>query len=152
MTPSYLRARVINEKITWIQEMLASLRTLPLESNEIFHADPRNHAAAESYLRRALEGLLDLGRHILARGYGKPVSEYKEIARSLADSGVLDESHGNLLRQMAGYRNRLVHFYDEISENELFEICQNRLGDIEMLIEAILEWIRAHPDKIDGQL
>ena len=118
----------------------------------MFHTDPRNYAAAESYLRWALEGLLDLGRHILAKGYGKPVSEYKEIARSLADSGILDESHGNLLRQMAGYRNRLVHFYDEISENELFEICQNRLGDIEMLIEAILEWIRAHPDKIDGQL
>ena len=152
MTPSHLRARIINEKITWIREMLASLRTLPLESYEIFYADPRNYAAAESYLRRALEGLLDLGRHILAKGYGKPVSEYKEIARSLADSGVLDESHGNLLRQMAGYRNRLVHFYDEVSENELFEICQNRLGDIEMLIEAILEWIRTHPDKIDGQL
>ena len=79
------------------------------------------------------------------------MSEYKEIARSLADSGVLHESHGNLLRQMAGYRNRLVYFYDEISENELFEICQNRLADIEKLIEAILDWIKAHPDKIDGQ-
>ena len=69
MTPSHLQARIINEKITWIGEMLASLRTLPLESYENFHPDPRNYAAAESYLRRALEGLLDLGRHILAKGY-----------------------------------------------------------------------------------
>jgi len=151
MTPSHLRARIISEKITWIREMLTSIRALPMESYKVFHADPRNYASAESYLRRALEGLLDLGRHILAKGYGKPVSEYKEIARNLVVSGVLDEDHGNLLRQMAGYRNRLVHFYDEISEKEMFEICRNRLGDIETLIEAILGWIRAHPEKIDRE-
>jgi uncharacterized protein YutE (UPF0331/DUF86 family) len=105
MTPFHLRDRIIIEKVTWIRGMPAFLRTIPLESYEIFHVDPRNDAAAESYLRRALEGLLDLGRHILARGFGKPVSEYKEIARNLIISGALDEGHGLLLRQLAGYRN-----------------------------------------------
>ncbi len=81
------------------------LRSHQVELYEAFHADARNYAAAESYLRRALEGLLDLRSHILAKGYGKPVSEYKEIARSLVDPGVLDESRGNLLCQMAGYRS-----------------------------------------------
>ena len=33
----------------------------------MFRADPRNVAAAESYLRRALEALLDLGRPVHRR-------------------------------------------------------------------------------------
>jgi hypothetical protein len=36
--------------------------------------------AAESYLRRAVEVLLDMGRHILAKEFALAVSEYKEIA------------------------------------------------------------------------
>ncbi|MCX5909661.1 MAG: DUF86 domain-containing protein [Deltaproteobacteria bacterium] len=149
MTPSQLRARIIHEKATWIQQMLASVNTLPLKSYKDFHADPRNYPAAESFVRRALEALLDLGRHILAKGFGQAVAEYKEIARSLVDLKVLNESDGDLLRQLAGYRNRLVHYYDEISEQELYEICKNRLADIESLLEAFRGWIKKHPEMID---
>ena len=45
--------------------------------------------AAESCLRRALEALLDVGRHILAGGFGRGVSEYGQIASGLLDAGVL---------------------------------------------------------------
>lgn len=67
--------------------MLAGLRALPLESLEAFASDPRNTASAESYLRRALEGLLDLGRHVLTKGFGRATMEYEEIAEGLADVG-----------------------------------------------------------------
>lgn len=63
MTPSRLDARVVAERLPWIEEMIAGIRSLPLESQAAFVADARNVAAAESYLRRALEALLDLGRH-----------------------------------------------------------------------------------------
>jgi hypothetical protein len=61
--------------------MLAALRALPLSSYEQFAADPRNPAAAESFLRRGLEALLDLGRHVLAKRFGRATTEYREIAR-----------------------------------------------------------------------
>ncbi len=82
--------------------------------------DPRNIAAAESYLRRALEALLDLGRHILAKGLGEGAVEYRQIALALRRAGVVDEAQGALLHDMAGYRNRLTHFYDEVTAAELF--------------------------------
>ena len=59
MTPGMIRAEVVLEKAAWIRRMLAELRRLPLANLEEFVADHRNPAAAESYLRRALEGLLD---------------------------------------------------------------------------------------------
>jgi uncharacterized protein YutE (UPF0331/DUF86 family) len=149
MTSSHLRATTVLERIAWINQMLADLRSLPLADFSAFQADPRNVAAAESYLRRGLEALLDLGRHLLAKGFGLAVTEYKEIAVALVQVGVLDEGTGHLLRDLAGYRNRLVHFYDAVSDHELYDICSTQSGDIEIVLTALVKWIREHPDKID---
>lgn len=70
MTPSPLRADIVADRVGWIRRMLEGLRSLPLQTPAAFEADARN-AAAESSLRRALEALLDLGRHVLAKGFGR---------------------------------------------------------------------------------
>ena len=152
MTPFLLQAKVVTERIAWVGRMNAQIRALPLDTCDTFLADPRNVASAESYLRRALEALLDLGRHVLAKGFGQVVVEYKEIARGLEQVGVLDREQSALLRQLAGYRNRLVHFYHEISDQELYDICTRQLGDVDTVLVAMVAWIKAHPEIIDRAL
>lgn len=152
MTPSQLRAKIIAERVAWIRRMLAGIRDLPLNSYASFVSDSRNTAAGESHLRRALEALLDLGRHVLVKGFARAVIEYKDVARALAEVGILDKQRETLLRTLAGYRNRLVHFYHEVSDRELYEICTRQLGDIETVLGAVLDWIGAHPENIDHQL
>ena len=152
MTPSLLREKIVSERILWVREMIAGLRALPLESIEIFRSDVRNMASAESYLRRALEALLDLGRHVLAKGFGTAVPEYKEIAKALSKFGVTGPNEADKLRVLAGYRNRMVHFYHEISDQEIYEICTGELGDIEAILSEIINWIKTHPEKIDKSL
>ena len=119
---------------------------------QAFFADRHNGAAAESYLRRALEALLDLGRHILAKGFGKGVSEDKEIARELHRHGVLSHEAAGRLEDMAGYRNRMVHFYHEIAAEELYRICSHRLGDVTHIVPELKGWVREHPELMDDSL
>lgn len=152
MTPTALRRTVVTERAAWIRNMLHGIRALPLESLDAFLGDPRNAAAAESYLRRALEALLDLGRHLLAKGFAVAPTEYKEIARELERSQVLRAEEARWLRQLAGYRNRLVHFYHEVGVEELYDLCAHRAADIETLLERLLNWIQDHPEKIDTAL
>jgi len=152
MTPSGLREKIIVERTAWIREMIEGIQTLPLDSMESFLSDPRNAASAESYLRRALEALMDLGRHILAKGFGKVVTEYKEIPVRLHREGVLQEADATLMRELAGYRNRMVHFYDEITTDELYHICHEQLGDVERILTAILKWLNSHPELLDRSL
>jgi uncharacterized protein YutE (UPF0331/DUF86 family) len=152
MTPTLLRAKIIAERSAWITEMITRLRLLPLGTLELFQSDTRNPAAAESYLRRALEALFDLGRHILAKGFGQAVSEYKEIARVMGQRGILEEEEIKKLVKIAGYRNRMVHFYQEISLQELYDICNRELTDIETLLSSILRWVKNHPELIDHGL
>jgi uncharacterized protein YutE (UPF0331/DUF86 family) len=152
MTPGQISKRVVVDRIGWIETTLSGIRALPLDDEQMFRADPRNVAAAESYLRRALEALLDLGRHILAKAFGRGVSEYKEIALRSRELGVLPPHEADLLEQMAGYRNRLVHFYHEVSERELYQICTRRLDDIQRTVQAFKRWILTHPEQIDETL
>lgn len=152
MTGSTLRQKVVVERTAWISEMLSGLRALPLKTFEEFIESTVNIAGAESYLRRALEALLDLGRHVLAKGFGKTVAEYKLISGELERVGVLMPETARILRILAGYRNRMVHFYFEVSNQELYEICVNELSDIEVVLNEIRSWINEHPDRINHEL
>jgi len=152
MTPDRLSKRVVSDRLSWVERMVRDIRTLPLEERETFFADRRNVGMAESCLRRALEALLDLGRHILAKGFGLGVSEYKEIAFSLGEQGVLSQEEVRLLRVLAGYRNRLVHFYHEVGPDELYEVCARDLGDVERIVKAYRRWLKEHEEWLDETL
>jgi uncharacterized protein YutE (UPF0331/DUF86 family) len=149
MTTGIIRTAIVTERVAWVRKMLEGIRNLPLVSYEQFISDPRTPAAAESYLRRALEALLDIGRHVLAKGFALAPAEYKEVADELVRTAVLSEQTGTLLRQMAGYRNRLVHFYHEVSQEELHLICSGHLSEIELICEEIIAWLKKHPEKTD---
>ncbi len=152
MTPGRPSRRVVADRLAWVERMVAEIRSLPLADREAFFADRRNLWAAESCLRRALEALLDLGRYILAKGFGIGVSEYKEIAFALGEQGVLFPDEAQLLRILAGYRNRLVHFYHEVSPEELYEICRQRLADLEHVATAYRRWLGEHSEWLNERL
>ncbi len=152
MTPGKLRAATVLARATQVQAMLDGISALPQGSLDEFVSDPRTVAAAESYLRRALEGLLDLARHLLAKGFGRAPAEYKQLATELLRLGVLDHDHADTMTELACYRNRMVHFYDEISDRELYAICTEQVTDVSSLLQALLTWVRLHPEKLDGSL
>lgn len=152
MVPGKISKRVIADRLGWVDRMLNEIRALPLNSKQTFMQDTRNIWAAESCLRRALEALFDMGRHIAAKGFGEAISEYKEIASSLYRQKVISTSDLDLMKKLAGYRNRLVHFYHEVSEDELFEICSSHLGDVEIIADALRIWLANNPNSMDETL
>jgi uncharacterized protein YutE (UPF0331/DUF86 family) len=115
VSPGRLDPGVIADRASWIRTMLAGIRSLPLDDFTTFTNDRHKVAAAESYLRRAIESLVDLGRHILAKRFAVAVSEYKAIPPALADAGVLERAQVARFVEICGYRNRLVHFYFSIA-------------------------------------
>ena len=148
MSPGSISPVVVADKVATIRRMLDGIGSLPLDTLSAFTADPRMVAAGDSYLRRALEALLDLARHVLAKGFARAPAEYAEVARQLGEVGVVDVTVAARLEIMARYRNRMVHFYDEISEPELFGILTRELGDIEAVVSAVTEWLDAHRDRV----
>lgn len=113
MTPGKLNEKVVVERSDWVREMLERIRALPLRSLEEFTADKVTVDAAESCLRRSLEALLDLGRHVLAKGFGDAPVEYR---RELYDtcSGKLSD-----IEQVLGALHRWIGDHPEQVERTL---------------------------------
>ncbi len=152
MLPGKISKRVVSDRLAWVDRMLNEIHALPLESKIVFMQDSRNVWAAESCLRRALEALFDLGRHIAAKGYGEAVTEYKEIAITLKKHNVVSVEESTLMQKLAGYRNRLVHFYHDVSPDELYEICASHLGDVETIANSLRLWLASHSELLDETL
>ena len=125
---------------------------MPLDSLESFQSDSRNVWTAESCLRRSLEALLDVGRHLVVKLAGTGVAEYEAVGHSLGEHGVFDKETADLLVKLAGYRNRMVHFYHEVTAAELFAICASELHDVERVRAAYVQWMHQNPDQVDDDL
>ena len=152
MSPDKVSKRVVIERLEWVDHMVQEIEGLPLDDYDLFFSDNRNVWTAESCLRRALEALLDLGRHILAKGFAIGITEYKEIATRSQEVGILTKEEATLLRKLAGYRNRMVHFYHEVQPDELFALCADNLDDVTAIAEVYRHWLNENPDKLDSTL
>jgi len=132
---------LIKQRLSMIEDFCRELEMLKEMPKENF-LEKRNTAAAESFLRRSLEAIFDVGRHILAKsGHLDLAGEYKSIAVGLARQKVISEELSQTLLEMAGYRNRLVHLYHLVTEEELYSIIQNKIPDLQNFIKEIKSYI-----------
>mgnify|MGYP001570211508 CR=1 FL=1 len=93
---------------------------------------------AQFHLHRALEGIFHIGAHILSRIPGAQVSEYKEIARKLGEYKIVDKNFADKnFQNMAGYRNRIVHFYADITSEEIYKIINENLSDFDVFLIGV---------------
>ncbi len=141
MVISKLNTTLIIDRLRVIQNSLLELGKISRFSKEDFLSDKRNPAASESFLRHAIESIFDIGRHILAKLKSKKILEYKEIAELLGAEKIIPKELSQKLIPIAGYRNRIVHFYHEITDEELYEILQKDLGDISEFVKSMEEFI-----------
>lgn len=146
-----LKKQSIIPRVDGIERDVKKLKGLrELELDEFRGED--NFALAQFYLRRALEGVFHIGNHLLSRLSGGRSTQYKEIAKALGEKGIVDPSFAeNNLVKMAGYRNRLTHFYADIKPEELYEVLHNDLGDFDFFLTAIKELLK-NPEKYNLEL
>lgn len=138
-----LSREVLQTRISYIEDSLRSLERFKGIPYEEFHSNSDNFRISFYDLHRALEAVMDIGSHILSRIPGARPSSYKDIPRLLEKHKIIPADFAaDSLTKMAGYRNRMVHFYGEINEKEIFNIIQEELGDFLTFITHISAILR----------
>lgn len=128
MTPEQVQAKLVR-----LVEEIGKLRALPCSDLDTFRADDRNVDAALRRLQVAVQILIDVGSHTVARlGLGAPDSS-RDILERLERAHALPAGATTKFGRIFGFRNRIVHLYDRVDDALVFDIVAHHLGDLEEL-------------------
>ena len=117
-----------------IRNALQRLEELKELSESNFSADPHKVGSAKYNLIVAIEGVVDLSHHLIAKNGFRTPEDYADTFKVMEEIGAIDKAFALELTQMARFRNRLVHIYWDIDDPEIFRIIQERLHDIKKFL------------------
>jgi len=76
-----------------------------------------------------IQNLFDVFAHIVAADFKENWDYYTDIVEILFKNKVISKEDEQILKQMAGFRNRLAHEYLSLDTEILVDIVNNRLSD-----------------------
>jgi uncharacterized protein YutE (UPF0331/DUF86 family) len=111
-----------------------------------FLSDTDRQDIAERNLHLAIEAVLDIGAHVIASSGWTPADEYADVFSILANKGIITAELRARVQGMAGFRNLLVHGYAQVDHAQVFDVLQNRLGDLEDLARVYAGLVESDVD------
>ena len=121
-----------------IKNAFLELKKIPSATMKDFTTDKNYFYLASYWLRIAIEAILTIAVHILSRlPFNGKKKDYTQTIMSLADYKVLPQDFAQKIKGMAGYCNRLVHLYWNVSKEEILNTLQNDLDDFQKFIGYI---------------
>ena len=118
------------DKFQQLDEFLAILKGMRKTPLQELVGDKILIGSAKYYLQVSIECCLDIANHIIAAEGFRAPKDYADSFKVLEEQGLLDKDLGVKLRQMAKFRNRLVHLYGEIDDEYLYNFIGKDLKDI----------------------
>lgn len=134
------------EKITYklmqIDEFLELLNQIGSTKEDQFVNDKILIGSAKYYLQVSIEACLDVANHIIASERLRAPKDYADSFSVLNETGFISTELCRKLRQMAKFRNRLVHLYSEIDNNYIYGFIRNDLNDFLLFKKAITKRLK----------
>jgi uncharacterized protein YutE (UPF0331/DUF86 family) len=128
-------AALLAKRLARVETCVTELRTMA-RPDAIPH-DLREQRFVEHTLQLAIQAALDVASHVVSDGrLGEPRTN-RELFDLLARHGWIPRPLAESLGRMVGFRNVLVHGYDDVDLGVVQDVVTNRLGDLLAFVEAI---------------
>lgn len=127
----------IIQKFKRLDDFMAILGEMKSTPLEVFLKDKILIGGAKYYLQVSIECCLDVATHIIAAERFRAPEDYADSFKVLEENGVLSQEVALKLRQMAKFRNRLVHLYGDIDDAYVHNFILNNLEDIQNFQAAV---------------
>jgi uncharacterized protein YutE (UPF0331/DUF86 family) len=136
MGPGEVDVQVVRRHLAALRESRRVLAARSGVSLEELDADTELLWVVERGLQLCAQNALDIATHIAA-SRGRDVPDYASAIDELGRLGVLDRDFAREFRNVAGFRNVLVHGYLEVDLGLLHTLLHQRLGDFESFAASI---------------
>jgi len=131
---------IILHKKESIERCVKQIRDYYSRPSDIpFENDHFKQDAIALNIQRAAEQCIDLANHIIkVKKLGIP-KESRQVFVLLAQAGIITGDMSKLLQAMVGFRNILVHEYQEIEMKIMTNIIENQLDELVCFTIHIIE-------------
>ncbi len=126
---------LILKKLAFIESCVRELRTLA--RLDAIESDVREERFVVHTLQLAAQAALDVASHIVSdERLGEPETN-RQLFDLLARAGWLSDDLTRALRDVAGFRNVVVHGYETVDLRIVADVVLNRLDDLLQFVETV---------------
>lgn len=129
-------------KLERLDEYLRYLREIQKVNKKAFLNDFHFFGLAERYLQLAIEAIMDAGKLLLIEeGLEKP-DQNQEVLSVLYAKKVIPKKVIEKLSGIANFRNILVHDYEKIDREIIYQKLQHNLEDFVYFKKSVLAYLK----------
>jgi len=125
---------VVQARIAIIEENLSRLAQIPQDDFDRFVADFRNVEATKHLLQTAIEAMIDICAHFVARLRIRAPENGVQLVNALGEVNLLPQEHVPDYSKMIRFRNLVVHLYSDGDDRHVYDILCHHLDDFRKFI------------------
>jgi len=126
---------LVLKKLAFIETCVQELRTLA--RLELLDRDVREERFVVHTLQVAVQAALDVASHVVSDlRLGEPETN-RQLFELLRRAGWLPDRLAATMRDIAGFRNVVVHGYEAVDLRIVRDIVEHRLGDLLDFVTAV---------------
>ena len=144
MSPGRADPTVVRRHLAALREALANLRRHSGSTPEMLRADLDLRWTVERGLQLCAQNAIDIATH-LATTAGLDPSDYAGAIDRLTGMNVLPSTFGTRFRQIAGFRDVLVHDYIEVNLDVVCAVLAERLDEFQEFARLVEHYIDESP-------
>ena len=149
MTPGQPNPAVVRRHLTALRLAVENLRRHSGTAAAELREDSDLRWSVERGLQLCAQNSLDIATH-MALSAGLDAPDYATAIDRLAEAGVLPRDFAKHFRDVAGFRNVLVHGYLDVDLDLIAQFLDRQLGDFETFSRHVDRWLSKPSETDDG--
>ena len=133
--------RKVEDRIDRIRRFKRDLVAFGSISRDEFRANRERQYAVLHAMQNAIEGCIEIASHIVSADRLGAPADYAHLFSLLEENRVIPSSVAEVMRQMARFRNRIVHLYWDLDLDLVYEYLTGRLGDMDAYLTAVEKYL-----------
>lgn len=133
----------IVERLKELDTVLQQLKPFSGVKPETLQANISQRWIVERGLIAAASLILDIADHILVGHFGFYANSYEESLQGLRQKDVISAELFSQIKGLGGFRNVLVHMYQEIDPDLVADSLNKGLGAFPQFAQEILHWLES---------
>jgi uncharacterized protein YutE (UPF0331/DUF86 family) len=132
---------LIQRKIILLENYKRGINSFSIKNFNDFQKKFAVQKAVEKILEEMIQVCIDIAKHLIADEKMLIPDENTGLFKVLYENKIISLKTSEIMKKMVGFRNILVHMYEKIDIETVYDVYKKRLGDFDLFAKEIEKYI-----------